>query len=195
MHRENDKRHLFRDARVAIGEKRETRKKKKRKKIIHIYIYTYIYILSQKRCKIGPNIKMNGLSYSHESKQKVCGTTFPVNHLYVCYRRHIHTLLCRTLSPTRRLISFLVYFLVCERCRTFYLYGSMWLFSSHEFYKKNRKKKRLAAVESSSDIFSLRVRFPTAQRVHSPPWRGRASNAWTRRTVAVVPKRSTKKSK
>ena len=66
--------------------------------------------------------------------------TFPVNHLYVCYRRHIHTLLCRTLSPTCRLISFLVYFLVCERCRTFYLYGSMWLFSSHEFYKKNRKK-------------------------------------------------------
>ena len=75
IHRENDKRHLFRDARVAIGEKRETRKKKKRKEIIHIYIYVYILtLLSQKRCKIGPNIKMNGLSYSHESKQKVCGT-------------------------------------------------------------------------------------------------------------------------
>ena len=104
-----------------------------------IYVYSYVYILSQKRCKIGPNIKMNGLSYSHESKQKVCGTTFPVNHLYVCYRRHIHTLLCRTLSPTRRLISFLVYFLVCERCRTFYLYGSMWLFSSRETKKIEKK--------------------------------------------------------
>jgi hypothetical protein len=46
MHRENDKRHLFRDARVAIGEKRETRKKKKRKEIIHIYICS-------KRCKFG----------------------------------------------------------------------------------------------------------------------------------------------
>ena len=50
------------------------RGRKRNEKKSFIYIYTYIYILSQKRCKIGPNIKMNGLSYSHESKQKVCGT-------------------------------------------------------------------------------------------------------------------------
>ena len=47
------------------------RGRKRNEKKSFIYIYT---LLSQKRCKIGPNIKMNGLSYSHESKQKVCGT-------------------------------------------------------------------------------------------------------------------------
>ena len=53
------------------------RKRNEKKSFIYIYIYIRIYILlsSHKSVrKIGPNIKMNGLSYSHESKQKVCGT-------------------------------------------------------------------------------------------------------------------------
>ena len=170
------------------------RGRKRNEKKSFIYIYTYIYILSQKRCKIGPNIKMNGLSYSHESKQKVCGTYLSCeSSIRVLSSSHPHVAMSYPKPNSSSHFIFGLFFSV--RAMSYFLYGSMWLFSSHEFYKKNRKKKRLAAVESSSDIFSLRVRFPTAQRVHSPPWRGRASNAWTRRTVAVVSKRSTKKSK
>ena len=139
IHRENDKRHLFRDARVAIGEKRETRKKKKRKEIIHIYIYVYILstLLSQKRCKIGPNIKMNGLSYSHESKQKVCGTYLSCeSSIRVLSSSHPHVAMSYPKPNSSSHFIFGLFFSVRAMSYVLFLYGSMWLFSSHEFYKK-----------------------------------------------------------
>ena len=167
------------------------RGRKRNEKKSFIYIYTYIYILSQKRCKIGPNIKMNGLSCSHESKQKVCGTYLSCeSSIRVLSSSHPHVAMSYPKPNSSSHFIFALFFSVrAMSYYFFYLYGSM------AFFVRQIEKKALAAVESSSDIFSLRVRFPTAQRLHSPPWRGRASNAWTRKTVAVVSKRSTKKSK
>ena len=64
MHRENDKRHLFRDARVAIGEKRETRKKKKRKEIIHIYMY-------RRSTNIRVHTFIKTLNFRHKKKREI----------------------------------------------------------------------------------------------------------------------------
>ena len=155
MHRENDKRHLFRDARVAIGEKRETRKKKKRKEIIHIYIYIYIYILSQKRCKIGPNIKMNGLSCSHESKQKVCGTYLSCeSSIRVLSSSHPHVAMSYPKPNSSSHFIFALFFSV--RAMSYFLL--VWIHVA--FFV--RQKKALAAVESSSDIFFSSSSFPNS---------------------------------
>ena len=136
------------------------RGRKRNEKKSFIYIYTYIYILSQKRCKIGPNIKMNGLSCSHESKQKVCGTYLSCeSSIRVLSSSHPHVAMSYPKPNSSSHFIFALFFSV--RAMSYFLL--VWI---HGLFrkrpKKNRKKKRLAAVESSSDIFFSSSSFPNS---------------------------------
>ena len=109
--------------------------------LVDIYVYI-LTLLSQKRCKIGPNIKMNGLSYSHESKQKVCGTYLSCeSSIRVLSSSHPHVAMSYPKPNSSSLFIFALFFSVrAMSYYFFYLYGSMWLFSSDETQKKIEKK-------------------------------------------------------
>ena len=85
---------------------------------------------------------MNGLSYSHESKQKVCGTYLSCeSSIRVLSSSHPHVAMSYPKPNSSSLFIFALFFSVrAMSYYFFYLYGSMWLFSSDETQKKIEKK-------------------------------------------------------
>lgn len=114
------------------------RGRKRNEKKSFIYIYTYIYILSQKRCKIGPNIKMNGLSCSHESKQKVCGTYLSCeSSIRVLSSSHPHVAMSYPKPNSSSHFIFALFFSV--RAMSYFLL--VWIHVAFFVTQKETKKK------------------------------------------------------
>ena len=85
---------------------------------------------------------MNGLSYSHESKQKECGTYLSCeSSIRVLSSSHPHVAMSYPKPNSSSHFIFGLFFSVrAMSYYFFYLYGSMWLFSSDETQKKIEKK-------------------------------------------------------